>query len=412
MFVGIGSNTGLKTLNSGWQVTFDVHFRALISLTGFSCLPKVWGASAASSKRNASVSSATSVTEASASQGEATYPSSWNHRSGNSWDDVNGGVQKVQPPSCFICHIYVSSLGSAFPFLASWSAKARFRPRSHCSPSFISILISSSALTMFPPYLQDDRSPKSGQFSPQRFDGGMKDTSRYPAATSPTRPAGSFVNSSPFSGQQTALHGSSGAAYDPVVDNELALGMRGMAVEDDYTGQGNSYRQANVSQHGQFSVPQIRAPLQVQARSPYSGYPQPEYAAAYYPGAPGSFPYDAYRNGSDPSLYASSPAIGAANSPQAMYHGVGPQALHPHSVADLHNSQSAVFYDYSGSARQPGSQFYYPPHQALMYHAAPSHSPMLSPSVPSSLTDKKRGELQVRLGAALVVGCNLMLLFL
>jgi hypothetical protein len=239
-------------------------------------------------------------------------------------------------------------------------------------------------------YPQDERSPnKAGQFSPQRFDGSLsKDTSRYSATASPTKPAGAFGNLSPFSGQQEILHGSFGTAYDSVVDNELALGMRGMVVEDDY----NSHRQGNVSHQGQFPIPQIRALPQVQPRSPYNGYPQPEYAPAYYSGAPASYAYDAYRNGSDPSIYASSPAMGAGASPQAMYPGVGP---HPLSVTEIHGSQSGVFYDYNSSARQASSQFYYPAHQPMMYHAPPSHSPMLTPAA-APVSDKKR-DLQVSL---------------
>jgi hypothetical protein len=222
-------------------------------------------------------------------------------------------------------------------------------------------------------YPQDDRSSKAGQFSPQRFDGSLKDTSRYTGTASPTKPPGNFGGSSPFSGQQTLQ----GTGYDPV--DELALGMRGMVVEDDYGSQNAHYRQTN-GQQSQYSVPQIRAPPQ--GRSPYNGYPQPEYATAYYAG--GSYPYDAYRNGSDPSVYASSPAMGPGASPQAMY--PGPQNLHP----ELPSPHSGVFYDYNGSARQAGSPYFYPA-QPMMYHAAPS--PMLNPATPS-MNDKKR-ELQM-----------------
>lgn len=227
-------------------------------------------------------------------------------------------------------------------------------------------------------YPQDDRQPKAGQFSPQRFDGSLKDVSRYPSTASPTKPPGAFGNSSPFSTQQNLQ----GAGYDAVDD--LALGMRGMVVEDDYSSQTASYRQANGSQ-GQFPVPQIRGPPQAQGRSPYSGYPQAEYAAAYYAGT--SYPYDAYRNGSDPSVYAPSPAMGSGASPQ-MY--PGPQNMHP----DLPSPHSGVFYDYNGSARQAGSPYFYPA-QPMMYHAGPQHSPMLNPTAPASIADKKR-EMQVR----------------
>ena len=70
--------------------------------------------------------------------------------------------------------------------------------------------------------------------------------------------------------------------YDSVhtssfVDNELALGMRGMVVEDDYNTQ--NIRQTNGNQ---VSVPHIRAP-QLQGRSPYNTFPQPDLSSAYYP---------------------------------------------------------------------------------------------------------------------------------
>lgn len=71
---------------------------------------------------------------------------------------------------------------------------------------------------------------------------------------------------------------------------------------------------------------------------------------------------------------------------QALYPGVGPQALYP---PELHSPQSAVFYDYGAPPRPPASQFYYPP-QPIVYAG---HSPMLSPALPASITDKKR-ELQ------------------
>jgi hypothetical protein len=77
--------------------------------------------------------------------------------------------------------------------------------------------------------------------------------------------------------------------YDPnrspsAVDN-LALGIRGMAVEDDASlSQHNSpYRNGTqVSPGVPNALPQVRtAPLQ--PRGPYTGFPPPEYAS-YYPG--------------------------------------------------------------------------------------------------------------------------------
>ncbi|KAH9951939.1 ARM repeat-containing protein [Amylocystis lapponica] len=48
--------------------------------------------------------------------------------------------------------------------------------------------------------------------------------------------------------------------------------------------------------------------------------------------------------------------------------------------------QSGVFYDYPGSARTMGSQFFYPT-QPMVYHPPPTHSPMLAGT---TLSDKKR----------------------
>lgn len=79
--------------------------------------------------------------------------------------------------------------------------------------------------------------------------------------------------------------------YDPsrspsVVDN-LALGIRGMGVEDD----GSLSQQGSPYHHGGHAVPGVpntlpharAAPLQ--PRGLYSAFPPPEYAP-YYPGTP------------------------------------------------------------------------------------------------------------------------------
>ncbi|KAF9792785.1 hypothetical protein BJ322DRAFT_76670 [Thelephora terrestris] len=65
MLLGVAPNPGLKGFNSGWQV---------------------WPNSNATSKRNASISSAASVTDRSPSQKDSAYQS-WNSRNGTSWDD-------------------------------------------------------------------------------------------------------------------------------------------------------------------------------------------------------------------------------------------------------------------------------------------------------------------------------------
>ncbi len=80
-------------------------------------------------------------------------------------------------------------------------------------------------------------------------------------------------------------------AYDPsrspsVVDN-LALGIRGMGVEDDasLSQQTPPYRNGNhVSSGVPSTLPHIRA-APLQPRGPYTTFPPPEYAP-YYPGTP------------------------------------------------------------------------------------------------------------------------------
>lgn len=178
------------------------------------------------------------------------------------------------------------------------------------------------------------------------------------------------------------------------VNDELSLALRGMAVEDDYNVQNRQHGASSQSTSAQTSHP--RAHPMPQPR-PYSGYPQADYPGYYsvpagresyveYP-----YGYDAYRGPSDPSLYASSGVSSA--SPAAMYPGVSPQTLHPNAVADMQRQQAGMFYDYAAASRPPGSQFYYPTHQAVMF-PAPAHSPMITPQLaasnPATLADKKR----------------------
>ncbi|KAF8590608.1 hypothetical protein K439DRAFT_1329920, partial [Ramaria rubella] len=262
---------------------------------------------------------------------------------------------------------------------------------------------------------EGDRSNKGPSFSPQRFEnGGVK-------SASPTR-TGGFVTSSPFPTQPPTLpvHGNNAqSSYDssqntPNVD-ELSLGLRGMVVEDDYaSGQAAGYR---VPHHTQGAlplpgppVPQIRPPPQMQPQPPrptYGTYPQADYSAYYATGAPGreqftveySYGYDSYRNTSDPTaMYGSAPAPNAVPSPGGMYPSVSPQTMHPHAHPDMHRNPPGVFYEYNGTARPSGSQYFYPPHQAMVYHPPPpTHSSMPNPQLTAvaaaSLNDKKR-ELQ------------------
>jgi hypothetical protein len=130
-------------------------------------------------------------------------------------------------------------------------------------------------------------------------------------------------------------------------------------------------------------------PLSVQhPRSPYPAY-SPDYSA-YYQNAPTreqymeyAYGYDAYRGSPERPLFANSGGMTGASSGN-VYAGMSSQTLLP----------TAQHYEYGGSARPPGSPFYYPAYQNLMY--SPAHSPMLAAQLatPTSLSDKKR-EMQV-----------------
>lgn len=162
------------------------------------------------------------------------------------------------------------------------------------------------------------------------------------------------------------------------------MALRGMAVADDLnqTSQHQSYRPQGVPNpsHPAINIqpaqpPLFRAPPVPQHRIAYGGYPQSDYTTYYTgPSARMDYPYhyDAYRATPDPSLYASSPALSTATAATSVYPSMGP---HPQPMADMHAQQPGVFYDYSGSARAMGSQYYYPT-QGMVFHPPPSHSPM------------------------------------
>lgn len=356
--VGMNNTNGLKPLNPGWQV---------------------WNAGAQPSKRNASISSAASAAELSSSQGDASYRNNLNEGwttsgpNNGTWDDVNDATQK-------------KDLAQVDPHAQINLHHARQRQAT----------VTQAALSA--PRM-DDRSAgsKNGQFSPQRYDNTLgKDTNRYPSSTSPSRPFGS----GPFPGQ----NGIQGVTpnYDNLqtpsnlVNEDLSLALRGMAVEDDYSAQGKVPPQNGVPP----SHPSSRAPPIPVPRGPYSGYPQGEYSG-YYSMLGGrdsyadySYGYEPYRSSSDPSMY-SSPVNNA--SPSGLFPGVSSQTLHHgSSITEMHRQQGVYFNfagDFSAGARPPGSPYYYAGHQAALY-SQPSHSPMLTPQLPhnapATLGDKKR----------------------
>jgi hypothetical protein len=215
---------------------------------------------------------------------------------------------------------------------------------------------------------------KNGQFSPRRYDGGLGT-----GAGAPGFPSSTPVNV--HSGPQGSAHNVvTGANYgghqsSSVVNEELSVVLRGMAVEDDHDVQ--QTRQYQSVSHGAPPMPP----------RPYGAYPQADYNPYY--AVPPRDPYTDFSYGygpTDATIYPS-PA-----SPGSLYPPVGPQGMHLNTIPDIHRTQQGVFFDY-GAAAHPVSQFYYPTHQPVMY-PPPTHSPMTAPQVPATLADKKR-EMQV-----------------
>ncbi|KAI0831402.1 hypothetical protein BC628DRAFT_760795 [Trametes gibbosa] len=190
---------------------------------------------------------------------------------------------------------------------------------------------------------------KQGQISPQRYNAILGQQH--------------MPGSSPVGGYESLQSTSS------IVDNELTVALRGMAVEEEYgsSPQNAPYRQGSGGAPPS-GLPGVRGPQQP-LRGPYGGYAQTEYAA-YYTGP--SYAYDAYRTAADASMYATSPAL-------------TPATAAPNQ-----------FYDYAGSPRPIGSQYFYPT-QAIVYHAPPSHSPMLATHPLAGMPDKRQDQVRVLL---------------
>lgn len=261
----------------------------------------------------------------------------WNTTRGNNgtWEEVNGSPQKKDISQLVRLRQYVLYRKPHIDRLMQETPLSLHHARQRQAAAAQAAALSTP--------------PKTGQFSPQRYDNNLgKDSgaSRYNITTSPRAPSfGSTVNS----------------GYDSMVDNELALGLRGMVVEDDYNSNQQYRQQAAVSQNQ--PAPQVRVPPPMQQpRGPYNGY--------------------AHAHGASANMYT----------------GVSPQTMHANAVADFNRQQSGLFYDYTAQARPPGSQYYYPTHQTMLYPTMPSHSPMptpqLSAATPATLSDKKR-DLQV-----------------
>ncbi|KAL4067647.1 hypothetical protein J3A83DRAFT_4097127 [Scleroderma citrinum] len=360
--VGMGGAPALKGLNSGWQV---------------------WGSGTPGSKRNASISSAASVNDLSPSQAENGFRGnigeSWSapRASSGTWDELSGSPQKKEFPQ-----LVMETKDPNSPLSLHHTRQRQ--------------ATAAQVATLSGPRMDDRGSAKTGQFSPQRFDHGLGKDGRY-SATSPSHPGA--YGSARFPGQNG---GFDSIQVSSMVDNELSLGLRGMAVEDDQVN--GQYRQqhppaqATSVSHSSTIIPQVRThPQVIQGRAPYPGYAQTDYSSYYTNGAARD-PYMEYGYGysapQDPSLYSSSNGMNNTSAP-SIYPAVSSQPLHASASAA---QQSGVYFDYSGPGRSP-SQFYYPPHQAMMYATIPPISPMptpqLSAAVPAAMQDKKQVRIYV-----------------
>jgi hypothetical protein len=188
-----------------------------------------------------------------------------------------------------------------------------------------------------------------------------------------------------FSNQQVVNQPGGHDANSSNVENDLALTLRGSAVEDDYSTsqQGSQARQQIVAYNGPPQNGSQVARVPPAMRTPHSGYGA-DYA--YYSNAATGdqyYGYDAYRGPADGSIYVLAGNI-ATPSQTNFYNGVPPQQLYT-------PQQSCVYYDHTGSPLPPGTYCYYPSPQTTMHSA--THFPSQVPG-PATLLDRKH-EMQV-----------------
>lgn len=227
------------------------------------------------------------------------------------------------------------------------------------------------------------------------------DASRYHPSASPTNTVPFGSSSLAFVGQQSNALAGIPSAFDSgkgssAVDSDLAMGMRGMAVEDDHTA---ALRQHGIQGPGQNTlqmspsgVPHIKAPQQ-QPANVYNSYGPSDYGA-YYAAPPSGimeyqYQYDNYRRvASDPNAAGAS-VTGPAPSPGTVYPGMSP---HPDA------RQPSLYFDYAGTPRAPPAQFYYST-PAMLY---PSHSPMPTPQLsPATPIVHEKKNMQVCLSSSI-----------
>ena len=180
------------------------------------------------------------------------------------------------------------------------------------------------------------------------------------------------------------------------------MGLRGMVVSDEYNAPHSVSFRHSSNVHSHHNSHQARAQQHGpahQQRHSFSAYnPTIDYSA--YFGSPQNaeytYRYDAFQGNADPGMYNS--ALQNTSSPQAasIYPSLGGQTI-PHHVAEMRGQPGGIYYEYAAASRAPGSQYYFPTPQAMVYQPLTPQSPMQLPQIPhgpATLGDKKR-ELQV-----------------
>ncbi|KAL0946873.1 hypothetical protein HGRIS_013039 [Hohenbuehelia grisea] len=351
--VGIGHNHTARNLNAGWQV---------------------WGSATSPSQRNVSASSATSVPDLPATSGDASY------RSGAALNEnwsasrpVSGTWEDPSAPS------HKNEYSQLDPMKLH---HARRQANASQTPAF-----SGSAL-------DNGSAGLKHSLSPHRYDNGVgKDTvtPRYNSSASPTRPfgPGSFPAQPNTMAVGSAHHEAMQMPPTSLVDADLALAFRGMAVEvDDIPSASPQQAAASYGQQAQSSVAPHRG---VSMPQPAYGamMPQPADYSGYYANASSmpregyvdySYTYEPYRTQADPHFYPS-PNPNVSPAQPGVYAGVPAPAMHPSVHPDIHRQQGPLYFDYTVP------RTYYPP---VMYPSSPMASQAgSSPMNPA--TDKKHG---------------------
>ncbi|KAG8990656.1 mRNA binding protein puf3, partial [Tulasnella sp. 427] len=216
---------------------------------------------------------------------------------------------------------------------------------------------------------------------------------RYEGSTSPSR-RGFGTTGSPYSAQHAALPAANGTSPYETADNDLALGIKGLSVQDDLNIQHPKF--ASIQTPNTQSQQTQHSPNTPNSQYPF---PQPDYSAYYGNPTPETYTdYSAYsfRQPMDASAYASP----VPQTPRAPVYGGIPSYQMPSSVTDvLRSPQGPFFPGYNGLTRQASNPYFYPTASApgSFTPQSPHVSSMMSPAIAGGMEDKKR-DFQMQFG--------------